>query len=111
MFAKENSQDGIGNNADEYQEYQSSTQEHPTPEQAMLRQAIEQALMTKQRKVWEMYNYDRLTFVEIAKKMKVSESAIRQQVNTIEKQLTKWIQEHQEVYLAIKEAEADSNDL
>jgi predicted DNA-binding protein YlxM (UPF0122 family) len=58
-----------------------------------------------------MYNYDRLTFVEIAKKLHISKQAVEQQIKTIEKQLANWIREHQEVYLAIKEAEADSNDL
>jgi predicted DNA-binding protein YlxM (UPF0122 family) len=80
---------------------------HPKPEESLLRMAIEKTLMNKQRKVWEYYNYDRLTFVEIAKKLKVSKQAIEQQVNTIEKQLTKWVTEHRAVYEALKEAEQE----
>jgi predicted DNA-binding protein YlxM (UPF0122 family) len=72
--------------------------EHPTPEQLLLRMAVDKALMNKQKKVWELYNYDRLTHAEIARKLKVTPSAVTQQIKTIEKQLTKWIQEHKEVY-------------
>lgn len=86
---------------------ESNGQKHPTAEQLLLRMAVEKALMNKQRKVWELYNYDRFTQAEIAKKLKCTQQAIDQQIKVIEKQLTKWIKEHSEVYEALKEAEAD----
>ena len=77
---------------------------HPSVEQLMMREAVSRALMNRQKRVWEMYNFDRMTHAEIAKKLKVTPSAITQQIKTIEKQLTKWIQEHKEVYQIIKES-------
>lgn len=82
--------------------------EHPTPEQLLLRMAVDKALMNKQKKVWEMYNYDRLTHAEIAKKLKVTPSAITQQIKTIEKQLAKWISLHSEVYNTLKNVPSGS---
>ena len=78
---------------------------HPKPEELLLRMAVEKALMNKQRKVWEWYNYDRLTSVEIAKKLKIKQQSADEQIKVIEKQLTKWIKEHSEVYEALKEVE------
>lgn len=72
--------------------------EHPSVEQLLLREAVTKALMNKQKKVWEMHNFDRMTHAEIAKKLKVTPSAITQQIKTIEKRLTKWISTHREVY-------------
>jgi len=75
---------------------------HPTPEQILFRMAVEKALSNKQRKVWEYWNYDRLTQPEIAKKLRVKQQAVSQQIATIEKQLAKWIQEHAEVYKTLQ---------
>ena len=77
---------------------------HPTPEQLLIRMAVDKALMNKQKKVWKLYNYDRLTHTEIAKKLKITPSAVTQQIKTIEKQLQKWITLHSDVYQTIKEA-------
>ncbi len=71
--------------------------EHPTPEQLMIREAAKH-LSPNRRKVWDMLNYDRMTHEEIAARLKISQQAVSSQVKTIEKQLTKWIQEHKEVY-------------
>ena len=83
---------------------------HPTPEQLLIREAVNNALMNKQKRVWEMYNYDRLTHAEIAKKLKVTPSAITQQLKTIDKRLTKWVREHQDVYDVIKSVSDGSAD-
>lgn len=90
---------------DDLPEYDTSGNEHPTPEQLLFRMAVEKALLNDQRKIWEYYNYDRLTTVQIAKKMKVSKQAVSERIKTIEKQLVKWVKEHLEVYEALKEAE------
>lgn len=78
--------------------------EHPSVEQLMMREAVSKALMNRQKRVWEMYNFDRLTHAEIAKKLKVTPSAVTQQIKTIEKRLHKWIALHSDVYHTIKEA-------
>lgn len=97
-------------NLDAIPEYDTSSAEHPTPEQLLLRMAVERALMNKQRKVWEWHNYDRLTAVEIAKKLKIDPSSAARQIKTIEKQLAKWCTDHKEVYDAIKEAETNDSE-
>jgi len=63
-----------------------------------MREAVNKALMLRQRKIWEMYNYDRLTHEEIAKKLGVTRSAITQQIKVIENRITKWVKKHSEVY-------------
>lgn len=83
---------------------------HPTPEQLFIREAVNKALMNKQKRVWEMHNFDRMTHAEIAKKLKVTSSAVTQQIKTIEKRLTKWIQQHQDVYDIIKSVADGSVD-
>jgi predicted DNA-binding protein YlxM (UPF0122 family) len=92
------------NNEEDIAEVGVGGAEHPSPEQLMLREAVSKALLNKQRRVWELFNYDRLTHAEIAKKLHVTPSAITQQIRTIEKQLQRWIQEHKEVYQIIKES-------
>jgi len=64
----------------------------------LMREAVNKALMLRQRKIWEMYNYDRLTHEEIAKKLGVTRSAITQQIKVIENRITKWVKKHSEVY-------------
>lgn len=79
--------------------------EHPTSEQLLMRMAVDKALMNKQKKVWDLYNYDRLTHDEIAKKLNITRSAVTQQIKTIERQLKKWVNSHQEVYETMKYGE------
>ena len=90
---------------DRLPEYKNGGAEHPTPEQLLFRMAVEKALMRDQAKIWEYYNYDRLTATEIAKKFGVDKSVMARRIKTIEKQLAKWIKEHKEVYEALKGAE------
>jgi predicted DNA-binding protein YlxM (UPF0122 family) len=82
--------------------------EHPTSEQLLIRMAVDKALMNKQKRVWELYNYARFTHSEIAKKLKITPSAVTQQIKTIEKQLTKWIKQHSEVYNTLKSVPSGS---
>lgn len=107
MTDNESNIHSIGENADMFAEYLAFSKKYPTAEESMLRLAMEKALMTKQRKVWEWYNYDRLTAVEIAKKLHVDPSSASRQIKTIEKQLQKWCADHMEAYNAIKGAQDD----
>lgn len=95
---------------DNLEEPPTQGQEHPTPAQLLMRMAISQALMNDQRKIWELYNYDRLTHEEIAIKLKVSRQAVSKRIATIEKRLTKWMEEHQRVHEALTEAEYDVDE-
>src|ERR1700690_4676551 len=77
---------------------------HPSPEEALLKMAIEKALNKRQREVWELYAYDRLTFEELGKKLKINRSSALRRIQTIEKKLKKYCLEHKKVYDAINEA-------
>lgn len=80
---------------------------HPSPEELFIREAMSKALMNKQKEVWAMYAYDQMTFAEIGRKLKITESAVRQRIATIERQVKKWCEGHMEVFKAIKEAQGN----
>ena len=90
---------------DLYLEYTEARNAYPTEEQAILRLAADRALNEKQKKIWEYWNYDRLTQREIGIKMKLSRESVMQYIHTIEKKLAKWCKEHMEVYNLLKEIE------
>lgn len=91
-------------------EVKQDSEEHPSPDIALLRMAIDKALMRSQRNLWYMYAYDKMRPVEIAKRLKKDPSTIVRRIATIEKQLIAWCKEHREVYDAIKEAEDISSE-
>jgi predicted DNA-binding protein YlxM (UPF0122 family) len=100
-----NELENFNEHLDDLPEYGERGTEHPSPEQLLLRMAVEKALMRDQVKIWEYYNYDRLTASEIAKKFNVDKSVMAKRIKTIERQLAKWVKEHWDVYEALKEAE------
>lgn len=75
--------------------------EHPTPEQLLMRQAAKY-LTPKQKKVWEMHNYDRLTQEEIATKMGISQSMVSQHIKAIEARIAKWCKANMGAYELLK---------
>lgn len=77
--------------------------EQPAPERLLLREAVKH-LKLSQIKVWELWNYDRFTQVEIGKKLRITQQAVGQRIATIEKAIARYCKEHKEVYKAIKEA-------
>lgn len=97
--------ESFSENPDQLAEYPPQEgQEHPTTEQLLLRMAVEKTLTEDQRAIWDMYNYDRLTMVEIAEKLKVSQQNISKRIKVIESRLTKWCKQNQEVYKTLIEA-------
>ena len=93
---------------DKIPEYPTISEPHPSPEALLLRIAIDKALMRSQRNLWYMYAYDKMRPAEIARKLKISKSAVSQRLKTIEKQLTAYCKDHLESYNAIKETENES---
>ena len=84
----------------EAKEYDSSS-EHPTPEQLLVREAVK-FLTPKQKKVWELYNYDRLTQDEIAKKLGVRQQTIQESIKGIEHRIAKWVKSNMGAYNLLK---------
>lgn len=75
--------------------------QHPSPEQSLLREAVKR-LTPKQRRVWELYNFDRLTQDEIAKRLKISQPVVAKHIKACEKKITKWIQNNMGAYKLLK---------
>jgi DNA-directed RNA polymerase specialized sigma24 family protein len=76
----------------------------------LIRMAIDKALMNEQRELWYMYAYDKMLPTEIALKLKLNKSTISRRLQVIEKKISKWCKEHQEVYEALKEAESHESE-
>lgn len=76
--------------------------ESPKPEQVMIRQAV-RYLTPKQREVWNLYNYDKLTQDEIAQKLGKKRTTIETQVHQCEARIVKWCKMNMETYKMIKQ--------
>ena len=67
----------------------------PTPEQTLFRMAIERALSPLQSKIWEYWNYDRLTQKEISRRLRLgSASNAAHRIKTIERALERYCNAH-----------------
>lgn len=78
-------------------------EKHPTPEQLLIREATKY-LTPKQRKVWELHNYDRLTQEEIAFKLKLkSHSVVSRHIKAAEKRIVKWCKSNMGAYRLLKQ--------
>ncbi len=76
--------------------------EHPRPEEIMVRQAV-RYLTPKQRKVWHLYNYDRLTQDEIATKLGKKRTTIETQIRQCEARIVRWCKSNMAAYNLIKQ--------
>ncbi len=75
--------------------------EHPTPEQLLIRQAVK-FLTPKQKIVWELSNYDKLTQDDIAVKLSISQAAVSKHLSAIEKRIAKWVKSNMGAYNLLK---------
>lgn len=87
-----------------FTEKSSVSEEHPTTEQLMLRQALKR-LTVKQAEIWNLWNYDRMTQDEIATKLNIAQPVVAKHIKAIEKKITKYCQQRIEVYKLLKEQE------
>lgn len=76
--------------------------ECPSAEQAMLRQAARH-LTSKQRQVWDLYNYDKLTQDEIGVKLGITHQGVAKHIKAIEKRVAKWCKSNMAAYNLIKQ--------
>ena len=76
--------------------------EHPRPEEVMIRQAV-RYLTPIQRKVWQLYNYDRLTQDEIATKLGKKRTTIETQIRQCEARIVRWCKSNMAAYHLIKQ--------
>ena len=75
--------------------------EHPTPEQLLVREAVK-CLTLKQRRIWDMFNFDRLTHDEIAQKLGVNQSLVTRAIHACERKITKWVNDNMGAYRLLK---------
>ena len=76
--------------------------ECPTPEQAMLREAVRH-LTPKQRAVWELHAYDKLSERKIADKLGKRRTTIQTQIAQCEARIAKWCKANMGAYKLIKQ--------
>lgn len=81
---------------------------HPTPEQSLIREAMKR-LTPKQKKIWELYNFDRLTQDEIGKKLKISQQAVTNHIRACEKKIAKWVKNNLGAYELLKQDYANDD--
>jgi RNA polymerase sigma factor (sigma-70 family) len=77
------------------------SREHPTPEQLLVREATKY-LTPKQKRVWALYNFDRLTQEEIGAKLGISQQMVTQHIQAIEKRIAKWVSSNMGAYKLLK---------
>jgi RNA polymerase sigma factor (sigma-70 family) len=76
-------------------------EEHPTPEQLLIREAAKY-LTKKQKKVWEYANYERMTQDEIAEKLGIDQTTVRDHLQACEKRIAKWVKSNIGAYNLLK---------
>lgn len=79
-----------------------AAQKHPSPEQLLVREAAKY-LTAKQKRVWELYNYDKLTQDEIGAKLGITHQGVAKHIKAIEKRIAKWVKSNIAAYNLIKE--------
>ena len=80
---------------------QDESRKHPSPEQLLIREAAKY-LTVKQKRVWELWNFDKLTQDEIATKLKVSQPMIAQHIAAIERRIARWCKANLGAYKLLK---------
>lgn len=74
---------------------------HPTPEEMLIRQAVKY-LTPKQRRVWDLYNYDKWTRDQIGEKLGISHQAVCKHISACEKRIAKWCRSNMGAYKLLK---------
>lgn len=102
MAPRELNQWDVVKNPDLAESYELDSQKHPTAEQMLIRAAVDKVLMRDQKKLWEMYAYDKLTVGEMAQKFKVTHQSISKRIRVAEKLIAKWCKAHWATYMLLK---------
>jgi DNA-directed RNA polymerase specialized sigma24 family protein len=76
-------------------------QQHPTPEQLLVREAAKY-LTPRQKRVWALYNYDKLTQDEIGAELGISHQGVAKHIKAIEARIKKWVKGNMAAYNLIK---------
>lgn len=79
----------------------SAGEKHPTPEQLLVREAVKY-LTPRQKLVWTLYNYDRLTQDEIGTKLGITHQGVAKHIKAIERRIKKWVKGNMAAYNLIK---------
>lgn len=74
---------------------------HPTIQQTMFKMALE-SLTVKQKRLWDMYAYDRLTQEEIAGKLGIKQQTVEQSIKRVETKIAKYVRHNRAAYMLLK---------
>lgn len=74
---------------------------HPSIQQTMLKIALD-TLTPKQKKLWDMYAYDRLTQEEIAEKLGIKRQSVAESITKIEAKVAKYVKHNRAAYMLLK---------
>ena len=80
--------------------------EHPTVEQLFIAMAVKH-LTKKQKQVWELHQFDRLTQDEIATKLGKARTTVLTQIRQAEARIKRWCVAHVKVYEVLKARQRD----
>jgi RNA polymerase sigma factor (sigma-70 family) len=75
--------------------------EHPCAEVLLLREALKYLTPT-QMEVWELWNYDKLTQDQIAKKLSISQQGVSKHLRAIEQRVKKFVKGNMGTYKLLK---------
>jgi DNA-directed RNA polymerase specialized sigma24 family protein len=84
---------------------------NPTIAETMFRMAVEKALTVKQREAWELFNYDRMTEEEIARKLRISRRSTRSRLDGAKYSIKMWCEANMHIYDLIKSQQQEESDL
>lgn len=80
---------------------QDESRAHPTVEQMMIRQGS-RYLTPKQKRVWELYNFDRMTQDEMAVKLSITHQAVCKHIKAAENRIVKYVKDNMGAYNLLK---------
>ncbi len=80
--------------------------EHPTVEQLFIAMAVKH-LTKKQKQVWELHQFDRLTQDEIATRLGKARTTVLTQIHQAERRIKKWCANHMKTYEMLKEKQKE----
>jgi predicted DNA-binding protein YlxM (UPF0122 family) len=83
----------------------------PTLEEKFFRLAVEKGLTKKQKEAWDLYNFDKSTFDEIAKALKISRRSARDRIEGAEYSIKMWCEANMHIYDLIKSQQQEEDSL
>lgn len=82
---------------------------HPTPEQFLMQEAINE-LTPKQRKVWDLYNFEQLSIADIGRKLRIAPQGVSRHIKACETKIKKFVKQNMGAYNLLKSETGETNE-